>query len=57
MKILRTNKHFRRWNIWRRYSLNGWFHKLLVLFKVIESPTMIYFSPPEEDDDGKEDST
>lgn len=41
--------HFRRWNIWRKRSLNGPLHKLLVLFRVIESPTMRYVMLPEEE--------
>ena len=47
--INRMIDHFRRWNIWRKRSLNGPLHKLLVLFRVIESPTMCYVLLPEEE--------
>lgn len=40
--INRVVDHFRRWNIWRKRSLNKPLYKLLVLFGVIKSPTMIY---------------
>lgn len=33
-------KHFRRWNIWRKYNRNSGLHKILVLFGVAKSPTM-----------------
>lgn len=41
-------KHFRRWNIWRKYNRNGGPHKILVLFGLLKSPTMVTVFPPEE---------
>lgn len=41
--------HIRRWNIWRKYCLNGPIHKILVLFGVIKSPTMVFVLLPEEE--------
>lgn len=41
-------KHFRRWNIWRKRSLNNKLYKFLVLFGVIKSPTMATVFLPEE---------
>lgn len=41
-------KHFRRWNIWRKCSLNNKLYKFLVLFGVIKSPTMTTVFLPEE---------
>lgn len=38
----------RRWNIWRKRSLNGPIYKILVLFGVIKSPTMASVWLPEE---------
>lgn len=46
MKML---KHIRRWNIWRKRSLNGPIYKILVLFGVIKSPTMVSVWLPEEE--------
>nr|DAN66412.1 MAG TPA: TIP39 peptide [Caudoviricetes sp.] len=40
--------HIRRWNIWRKHCLNSNFHKILVLFGVIKSPTMNIMLLPEE---------
>lgn len=31
--------HFKQWNIWRKRSTDGPIHKLLVLFKIVHSPT------------------
>lgn len=36
----RLISHIRRWNRWRKYNRNSPFHKLLVLFNIIYSPTM-----------------
>ena len=44
-------KHFRRWNIWRKKSLNGCIHKLFVLFRIIRSPTFEQIMLPEELDE------
>ena len=35
----RLIKHIRRWNVWRKYNINGPIHKLLVLLGIIKSPT------------------
>ena len=40
--------HIRRWNIWRRYTSNGRWHKLMVLFGLRHSPTLIHTLLPEE---------
>ena len=40
--------HIRRWNIWRKRCLNGPIHKILVLFGMIKSPTMILVMLPKE---------
>lgn len=40
--------HFRRWNIWRKRSLDSKMHKLLVLFGIIKSPSMCFVLLPEE---------
>lgn len=54
-------KHFRQWNIWRKYNTNGFVHKLLVLFKIIHSPTFYnvpvfeYTVPDEVEEDEEED--
>lgn len=32
--------HLKRWNVWRKNCLNSPFYKLLVLFKIVESPSM-----------------
>ena len=32
--------HIRRWNEWRKYNHNSWFHKFLVLLRRVESPSM-----------------
>ena len=40
--------HIRRWNIWRKRSLNGPIYKILVLFGVTKSPTMGFVLLPEE---------
>lgn len=44
-------KHFRRWNIWRKYCLNPWYHKLLVLLKIVHSPSMDFVILPEEQEE------
>lgn len=31
---------FRCWNEWRKGNWGDWFHKLLVLFGVVKSPTL-----------------
>ena len=45
MKII---KHIRRWNIWRKRSMNGLVYKLLVIFGLRKSPTMTMVLLPEE---------
>lgn len=51
IKIKKLIKHIKRWNEWRKGCLNNPVHKLLVLFKVIESPTFNHFW---SEDDAKE---
>lgn len=41
--------HIRRWNIWRKHNMNNCLHKLLVLFKLIYSPTFAFVLLPEEE--------
>lgn len=41
--------HIRRWNIWRKHNMNNRLHKLLVLFKLIYSPTFAFVLLPEEE--------
>lgn len=31
--------HIKRWNKWRKYKLNSWWWRLLVLFGLAPSPT------------------
>lgn len=38
----KLKKHFKKWNGWRKHSLNSKFHKLLVLFGIVKSPTFEY---------------
>lgn len=38
----RLIKHICRWNEWRKYCLNGKWHKFLVLIGVRKSPTMMF---------------
>lgn len=40
--------HIERWNIWRRYNVNGRFYKLLVLLGFTKSPTMCFVYTKEE---------
>lgn len=35
----RLVNHIRRWNVWRKGNRNSAFHKLLVFFNIIYSPT------------------
>ena len=37
--IKRQIEHVKKWNEWRKYSLNSPISKLLVLFNIIKSPT------------------
>ena len=41
-------KHIKRWWYWRKQNCNGWFYKLLVLFKAVESPTFNHIWTPDE---------
>ena len=34
--------HIRKWNKWRKHNLNSGFYKLLVLLKIVKSPTFEY---------------
>lgn len=40
--------YLRRWNYWRKRCRNGFIHKLLVLFKIKESPTFNMTIDPKE---------
>jgi hypothetical protein len=45
LKMKEFIKHFKKWNKWRKLNTNSNIHKLLVLFKLVNSPTfncMIY---------------
>nr|DAY84379.1 MAG TPA: hypothetical protein [Caudoviricetes sp.] len=41
--------HIRRWNIWRKHSINSFTHKILVLFRMRYSPTLEFTLLPEEE--------
>ena len=47
-KIDIFRRHFRRWNAWRKSSVNCKFHQILVLLKLVKSPTFEMFLLPEE---------
>ena len=38
-RIRRAVLHVRRWNVWRKMSLNGLFYKFLVLVGFVKSPS------------------
>lgn len=38
-KIRRAVLHVRRWNVWRKMSINGPFYKFLVLVGFVKSPS------------------
>lgn len=40
--------YLRRWNYWSKRNKNGFIHKLLVLFRLIESPTFNMTIDPKE---------
>ena len=42
-------RHIKRWNRWRKRSMNGKIHKALVLLGVTKSPTMPFILLPEEE--------
>lgn len=44
-------KHIRRWNMWRKYSLNPPTYKLFVLIGLEKSETLALTLLPEEQDD------
>lgn len=46
-------KHIRRWNIWRKRSMNSTPYKLFVLFGIIKSPTFSLTMLPEEAEEFK----
>ena len=51
----KLKKHLKKWNGWRKHSLNSKFHKLLVLLGIIKSPTFdLYFTKEELDEFCKE---
>lgn len=37
--------HIRRWNFWRKRSRDSLIYKLLVLFRIIKSPSMEFGVP------------
>lgn len=41
-------KHIKRWNVWRKFNKNSIFHKILVLFGVIKSPSFYCTMTKEE---------
>lgn len=43
IKINKLIKHIKKWNKWRKHSLNSPISKLLVLFNIIKSPTFEHF--------------
>jgi hypothetical protein len=47
-KIRKFRKHFQRWNEWRTYNSNSKFHKILVLFGLVKSPTFELFFTNDE---------
>ena len=47
----RIIRHFRCWNIWRKYNLNSTLYKFLVLIGFTKSPTMIGILLPEEQEE------
>ena len=42
-------KHIKRWNKWRKFNANSWFHKLLVLLGLRNSPTFKFVLTDEEE--------
>ena len=49
--IKRQIEHIKKWNEWRKYSLNSPISKFLVLFGIIKSPTFeSYFTEKERKD-------
>lgn len=47
-KIRSAVLHIRRWNVWRKGSLNGPFYKFLVLVGFVKSPTFVLALLPED---------
>lgn len=43
-----TRRHVRRWNIWRKRSLDHPVTKLMVLLGIVSAPTMAFIFLPEE---------
>lgn len=48
IRIKKLIKHIKKWNAWRKQCLNNPVHKLLVLFKIIDSPTFEHFWTKED---------
>lgn len=42
-------RHFKRWNKWRKKSLNGPIYKFLVLIGFVKSPTLMFTLTDEEE--------
>lgn len=49
--LKRQIKHIKKWNEWRKHSLNPPISKLLVLFNIIKSPTFEHFWTEKEQRD------
>lgn len=47
-KIRRAVLHVRRWNVWRKMSINGPFYKFLVLVGFVKSPSFVLALLPED---------
>lgn len=49
MKLIKRFKNrFRRWNAWRKLTLNSRTHKICVLLGLAHSPTFEFFLLPDE---------
>lgn len=47
-EIEKMAKHFKKWIEWRKYNGNSFIYKLLVLFKIVKSPTFECFHTQDE---------
>ena len=46
----KTIEYIKRWNEWRKNCLNSPIYKLLVLFKIVKSPSMQWIWTKDEED-------
>ena len=46
----RLINHIKRWNKWRKHCVNGWLHKISVLFGGY-SPTFVFVLTDEEEEE------